>query len=111
MGGLTPSGAGGEAAFAMLSKYLSRDFGKDNIRVNTILPAYSMQDLAPYEKRARQQGISLNEAFLSMVSMEPDLGRPGRPEEFGSVILFLASERPRRRRSDGLALTPLRPAR
>jgi NAD(P)-dependent dehydrogenase (short-subunit alcohol dehydrogenase family) len=81
-----------KAAFAMLSKYLSRDFARDSIRVNTILPAYAMQSMARYERRAQETGVSVNEAFMSMIGMDPDLARPGRPEEFANVILFLASD-------------------
>jgi NAD(P)-dependent dehydrogenase (short-subunit alcohol dehydrogenase family) len=87
-----------KAAFAMLSKYLARDFGKDNIRVNTILPAYSTKNYDAQLQQALSQGktvVEFNQDFMKRIApynFSPDLERPGRPEEFASVILFLASD-------------------
>ena len=87
-----------KAAAANLAKFLSKQYAEDNILVNSVLPAYSMKKeaMARYEKMAQDSGITTNEAFLNearAINFVPALARPGTPEEFADVIVFLASER------------------
>ena len=86
-----------KAAQAMLSKYLSRDHGKDNIRVNTILPSWIFGEQATrrYAQQAQELGISESEVFMRQAkqfSFAPDLPRPGTPDEIARAMLFFASD-------------------
>ncbi len=87
-----------KAAVANLGKFLSKQYAGENILVNTVLPAYSIkpEGMARYHRMAEDLGISDREAFLreaTVIGFVPALGRPGTPEEFADVILFLVSER------------------
>ncbi len=87
-----------KAAVSNLAKFLSKQYAPDNILVNSVLPAYSIkpEGMARYRRAAEDLGISEREAFLreaSAIGFVPALGRPGAPEEFADVIVFLASAR------------------
>lgn len=87
-----------KAAVANLGKFLSKQYAPDNVMVNTVLPAYSMKPMAMarYRKMADDLRISENEAFLreaNSIGFVPAVLRPGKPEEFGDIIAFLASEK------------------
>jgi 3-oxoacyl-[acyl-carrier protein] reductase len=60
---------------------LSREVAGDGITVNAIMPGYTLTE------RIRELGIDVN----AMAAQIP-AGRPGRPEEFGALAAFLASE-------------------
>ena len=66
----------------------------EHITVNNICPGRILTDRLRYGGgvRARMaQGMSEEEALREMVRAIP-MGRPGRPEEVGALVAFLASE-------------------
>jgi tropinone reductase I len=71
-----------KAAVNQLTKYLSVDWGKDNIRVNAVAPWYIDTPLT--EKYVK------SEEFLKRIHSRTPFGRIGKPEEVASVIAFLA---------------------
>lgn len=81
----------GVVAFA---KSLSDEVGKDKILVNNVCPGAIMTDRmrANVQSRADATGISLEEALVNR-SAENVLGRIGEPEEFASLVAFLASDK------------------
>ena len=82
------------AGVAGLAKTLANEFGADGITVNNVCPGYTLterlDELA--EKQARIAGVPRNEIFKTWSSEIP-IGRLARPEEFASLLAFLASER------------------
>jgi len=82
------------AGVAGLAKTLANEFGADGITVNNVCPGYTLterlDELA--EKQARIAGVPRNEIFKTWSSEIP-IGRLARPEEFASLVAFLASER------------------
>ncbi len=81
-------------AIAGLFKTLAGDVARDNITVNLVLPGRIMTDrfLEHQSDRAKRAGISLERQMKLSVADIP-LGRAGTPEEFASMVVFLASER------------------
>ncbi len=77
-----------------LAKSLSRELGKDNIRVNNVLPGIVMTDrqrqiLAVWSQK---MGKSFDET-KRLREAEIPLGRMGDPEDVANMIVFLASDR------------------
>jgi 3-oxoacyl-[acyl-carrier protein] reductase len=75
---------------AGLMKTLASQLGKDNITVNTVCPGRIMTDR--FLGGIKVHGLS-REEYLARQSADVPLGRIGTPEEFASVVAFLASER------------------
>lgn len=77
-----------------LSKTLAVELGKDNILINTVCPGRILTDRlrAGLGARAKEAGKSFDD-FLPTATAEIPLGRIGSPEEFASMVVFLASER------------------
>lgn len=75
---------------AGLMKTLASQLGKDNITVNTVCPGRIMTDR--FLSGMKTHGLSRDD-YLSRQSTDVPLGRIGTPEEFASVVVFLASER------------------
>jgi 3-oxoacyl-[acyl-carrier protein] reductase len=75
-------------------KTLSREVAKDGILVNSICTGMFMTDRLRelLELRSRESGRSLSEETKKLEADIP-VGRTGRPEEFGALVAFLASER------------------
>ena len=75
-----------------LTKSLANELGPLGIRVNSILPGYTRTERVTQllENRARDEGISLAEAYARQAASSP-LGRIGEPEEFANVAVFLCS--------------------
>ena len=75
-----------------LTKSLSIELGKDNIRVNSILPGVTdterIQELS--QARSQQNNISIEEAQASMTEGVP-LRRMGTAEEFANVAVLMCS--------------------
>lgn len=61
-----------------LTRFLASNFGKDNIRLNTICPGGIFDNQNPL--------------FVENYSRKTPLKRMAKPEEIASVVLFLASE-------------------
>lgn len=75
-----------------LTKSLSIELGKDNIRVNSILPGVTdterIQEIA--ESTAKINNLSVDDVKISMTEDVP-LGRIGTPEEFANVAVLMCS--------------------
>ncbi len=76
------------------AKTLSTEVAPFNITVNNVAPGYTLTkrvyDLAV--EQAKQTGTSHEEVLKSYTNDIP-MGRLGKPEEIGSLVAFLASER------------------
>ena len=75
---------------AGLMKTLASQLGKENITVNTVCPGRIMTDR--FLSGMKTHGLSRDD-YLARQSTDVPLGRIGTPEEFASVVVFLASER------------------
>ncbi len=77
-----------------LIKSLSQELGEHGITVNAVCPGPILTErlMNLFRRNAETQGISFEEAQAGWVRQIP-LGRLGRPEEFGAVVAFLASQR------------------
>jgi 3-oxoacyl-[acyl-carrier protein] reductase len=76
------------------SKTLAREVGKDGITANIILPGRIATDRIKFldEAKAKREGRNVDDVSAESTSSIP-LGRYGKPEEYGDVVTFLASER------------------
>ena len=76
------------------SKTLAREVARDGITANIILPGRVATDRIRFldEAKARREGRPVEEVAAESTSSIP-VGRYGRPEEYGDVVAFLASER------------------
>jgi 3-oxoacyl-[acyl-carrier protein] reductase len=81
-------------AVAGLFKTLAGDLAKDGITVNVVLPGRIRTDrfIQHQTDRAARAGRTL-EAQLELAASDIPAGRIGTPEEFASLVVFLASER------------------
>lgn len=86
-----------KSAIINLSKSLSRSLGAYNILVNTVSPAFiytplvagMLKDIAAKTGKTAEQAL---EDFLAQKRPTIELKRPGKIEEVGAAIAFLASE-------------------
>ncbi len=81
-----PSGCSYPASkFAVngMTKSLARELGKDNIRVNAVLPGVTRTDMV----------AALPAEMVARVSATIPLGRVGEPEEVANAFVFLASDK------------------
>ncbi|MFQ5927787.1 MAG: SDR family oxidoreductase [Terriglobia bacterium] len=82
------------SAVTGLAKSLANECGRDNVLVNTACPGYTrterLEELAATQAAAKK--VSPEKIYEAWHSQIP-LGRLARPEEFGAVVAFLASER------------------
>jgi 3-oxoacyl-[acyl-carrier protein] reductase len=75
-----------------LTKTLSREFGSDGIRVNSILPGWTYTERVEELIVARTaKSGKTKEAEIADVNTTVPLGRMGTPEEFANVAVFLCS--------------------
>lgn len=75
---------------AGLMKTLVPELGRDNITFNVVCPGRIMTDR--FLGGARQAGLPVDE-YVTRSAADVPLKRIGTPEEFASVVAFLASER------------------
>ena len=66
-----------------MTKSLARELGKDNIRVNAVLPGVTRTDMV----------AALPEAMVAAIAKTIPLGRVGEPEEVANAFVFLASDK------------------
>jgi 3-oxoacyl-[acyl-carrier protein] reductase len=80
------------AGMVGFSKSLAREVAGDNIMVNTVGPGRIYTDRVEElnQINAEKQQVSVEEITKKSESTIP-LGRYGQPEEFGKVVVFLAS--------------------
>lgn len=76
------------------SKTLSREVARDGITANIILPGRIATDRIRFldEAKAKREGRTVEEVSAASTASIP-IGRYGKPEEYGDVVTFLASER------------------
>ena len=81
------------ASVVTWAKTLSRDVAEHQITVNNILTGYfDTERIAQLNaKKAEQLGIKLEEVRANMEEQVP-MKRIGKPEEYGALVAFLASE-------------------
>ena len=91
---LNMSGGVNNSAISNLTKNLSNEFAKDGILVNCIHPGAtrSKRLTQSWEARARDENVSIEEIEARTSSTIP-IGRILEPEEIGSLVLFLASDK------------------
>lgn len=81
-----PAGCGYPASkFAVngLTKSLARELGRDNIRVNAVLPGVTRTDMV----------AALPKEMVERIAAPIPLGRIGEPEEVANAFVFLASDK------------------
>ena len=86
-----------KSALNSFTKSLSKAYGKDNILVNTVSPAFIRTPLLEgmLEQQARTRSITVDEAEKVLLrEFRPNilLGRAGKPDETAGIVVFLASE-------------------
>ena len=81
--------AASKAGIIGFTSQLAKDLGPDGIRVNCVLPGFI---LTQPDARIAQRYEALDEDERAAMIDPIPLGRAGRPEEVGSVVLFLASD-------------------
>lgn len=86
-----------KAGILNLTKGLSKTYAKHGILVNTVSPAYIATPMtdAMMEKRAKENGTSVDDAIASFLKEERptlELKRRGRPEEVAALVVFLCSQ-------------------
>jgi 3-oxoacyl-[acyl-carrier protein] reductase len=94
---LMPHYNSSKAALNNLTKSLSKAYGKDNVLVNTVSPAFIRTPLVEemLAEQARLHGLSIELAernFLAENRPNIVLGRAGQSDETAGIVVFLASE-------------------
>jgi 3-oxoacyl-[acyl-carrier protein] reductase len=76
------------------SKTLAREVARDGITANIILPGRIATDRIKFldEAKAKRESRTVEEVSAESTGSIP-VGRYGKPEEYGDVVAFLASER------------------
>ena len=69
----------------MLTKYFATNYGKFNIRINTLSPGGIKGPVAGKSK-------TQNKEFIKNYSSRNPMKRLGKPEEIATAALFLASD-------------------
>ncbi len=82
------------AAVAGLVKSLANEYARDNILINNVCPGFTATDrlLDVAKARAAAEGVASDDIVARWTAGIPQ-GRLGRPEDLGSVIAFLCSEK------------------
>lgn len=78
-----------KAAVIKLTKDMAFQYGRENIRVNCVVPGLIDSALARLRVSGGQQAAEERERI---VRRQVPLGRSGRPEEIADAVLFLASD-------------------
>lgn len=80
--------AAAKQAISVFSKYLSDDYAKKNIRVNSVVPGNVYYKGGRWEELVKQDEIGVKEYIENSVPLK----RFATPDEIADAILFLASE-------------------
>ena len=80
------------AATAGLTKTLALELGKENIRLNSILPGWTVTERVSelMKARAKSNNTTVEEEFAKQTAEIP-LGRMAQPQEFANAAVFLVS--------------------
>jgi NAD(P)-dependent dehydrogenase (short-subunit alcohol dehydrogenase family) len=83
-----------KSALVVASQVMAREVGRDNIRVNVVVPGYVAGPHldALFATIARRRGRPVDEIFAEAESLTA-LGRIPAPDDVAEAVLFLASER------------------
>ncbi len=75
------------------AKSISKELAPHGITVNTVMPGYTKTERLNYlaEGLAEKTGRSTDDIFAEWENKIP-VGRLGKPEEYGSLVAYLASE-------------------
>ena len=73
-----------KAAVIMLTQCLAWDFGRHNVRINSIAPGFVWTDMA--------RPVLSDPEMRKMLESRRPLGRIGEPDEIATAALFLASD-------------------
>ena len=89
--------AAAKAALSNYSKGLSKEFGPQGIRINTVSPGFieTTAAQAMIRRLAAHAGIGEDAARQELMQTLGGIpiGRPGKPEEVAELVAFLASDR------------------
>jgi len=82
-------------AIAGMFKTLAGEVAKDGVTVNLVLPGRIMTDrfMGHQKDLAERAGKTLEAWIAERSTADIPMGRIGTPEEFASMVVFLASER------------------
>jgi NAD(P)-dependent dehydrogenase (short-subunit alcohol dehydrogenase family) len=85
--------AASKAALHAATQGMARELGKDQIRVNAVMPGYIMGEAVAnlFAREAKREGISEDEAYQRVAAGIP-LGRIPTPDEIAGAVVFFASE-------------------
>src|SRR4026209_1011913 len=79
---------------AGLFKTLAVELAKERIPLNLVWPGRLMTDrFLDHQKERAESGGRTLEAQIALSGMDIPMARVGTPEEFASMVVFLASER------------------
>lgn len=67
-----------------LARVMANEFAKEGIRVNAVVPGFTLTGLA--------DRVVANEAWFRETVETIPLGRPGEPDEVAAIMVFLASD-------------------
>jgi 3-oxoacyl-[acyl-carrier protein] reductase len=75
------------------SKTLAREVGNDGVTANIVLPGRVATARITFldEQKAKREGRPVEQVVAESTASIP-VGRYGRPDEYGSVVAFLASQ-------------------
>ncbi len=76
------------------SKTLAREVGPDGVTANIVVPGRIATDRIAFldQARAKREGVDVAQVAADSIATIP-VGRYGKPDEYGDVVAFLASER------------------